>query len=50
MPVNSGWKGLLAISSSTLFAALKAAVGGFSLGCLKHALVEFLSAKYVLAF
>jgi len=35
IPVNSGWKGLLAIGLRHFFAALKAAVGVFSLGVLK---------------
>ena len=35
IPVNSGWKGLLAIGLGPLFATLKAAAGVFSLGVLK---------------
>jgi hypothetical protein len=35
IPVNSGWKGLLAIGLRPLFAALKAAVGVLFLGVLK---------------
>jgi hypothetical protein len=34
--VNFGWKGLLAIGLRPLFAALKAAMGVFSLGLLKE--------------
>ena len=36
IPVNSGWWDLLAIGLRPLFAALKAAMGVFSLGLLKE--------------